>query len=189
MPLTCGVVAEVLWDPLPHEDRRPHDRQRQQHVDDAARHVDPEVADPIGVLAGEATDQSHEHREADGRRDEVLDREPEHLGQVAERELAAIGLPVRVADEARCRVERDVGVHSAEALRVERQGPLEPEQQVQNQQAQGAEPQNRAGISAPCLLCSRIGSEEFVDDSLDAAHPLFGEDAIHVRPQQRVWTR
>ena len=43
-------------------------------------------------------------------RDEVLHREPGHLAQVRHRVLAAVVLPVRVRDEARRRVHRDVRV-------------------------------------------------------------------------------
>ena len=75
------IGAEVLRHALPDEDQRGDDRQRQQHVERAAREVDPEIADGLGRGAREAADQRHGERDAGGGRDEVLRGEADHLGR------------------------------------------------------------------------------------------------------------
>ena len=70
-------------------------------------------------------DQRDHHRHARGGGHEVLDREPHHLGEVAQRVLAAVGLPVRVGHEADRGVERQRRRDVHHVGRVERQAVLD----------------------------------------------------------------
>ncbi len=75
-------VVEGLHHALRHEDDGEDDRQRQQDVEHRAGHVHPEVAERAGEPAREAADEGHRHGHAGRRRDEVLHRQPDHLGDV-----------------------------------------------------------------------------------------------------------
>ena len=101
----CSSVAvwigpKVCTTPCETSTQRQHQRQRQQDVERAAGQIHPEVADGPGGVARKPARQRDQHRHAGGRRDEVLDRQAEHLGQVAQRGLAAVALPVGVGGEA-----------------------------------------------------------------------------------------
>ena len=100
-----GVGAEILRHALPDEEQADDDRDRQQDVERAARQIDPEVADALGRAAGEAADQRDRQRNAGRRRDEVVNRQPRHLDEIAHRRFGHVGLPVGVGDEADRRVE------------------------------------------------------------------------------------
>ena len=101
-------VAEGLQHALGDQDQADDDRQRQQDVVEAANQVLPEVPEPVAAADDDAADQSHQRADADGRGDEVLHRQPRHLGEVAERRLAPVVLPVGVGDERRRGVEAHV---------------------------------------------------------------------------------
>ena len=78
-------------------------------------------ADLDASRASHRGDELLRRREAGRDRDEVLHIQPQHLGQVAHRRLAAVALPVRVRGEAHGRVERRVGRDRPEVLRVQGQ--------------------------------------------------------------------
>ncbi len=108
------AASKGLHHALRHERERQHERQRQQHVERAPREVDPEAADALRRPPREPAEQRDEHRHARRRRDEVLHRQAQHLGEVAHRRLAAVALPVGVGGEAHRRVERHLGRDRAE---------------------------------------------------------------------------
>ena len=91
----------------------------------AAGQVDPEVAQLSCGAAADAARQGHQHAEADRRADEVLHREADHLAEVAQRGLAAVGLPVGVGDETDRGVERQCPFQARQVLRVQRQAALQ----------------------------------------------------------------
>ncbi len=83
------VGAEVLDHPLGDQDEGGDQGDRQQDVEGAAGHIDPEVAQHRGLAPHEAADQGNGDRHAGGGGDEVVHRQPHHLGEVAGRLLAA----------------------------------------------------------------------------------------------------
>ena len=66
--------------------------------------------------------------------------------------LAAVVLPVRVRDEARGRVERDVRRDGREAVRVQEEVALEPEQRVEESEEDRAEDEDGLRVALPVLL-------------------------------------
>ena len=96
-----------------------------------AREVDVEVAELLARARGEAADEGDEHGDADAGGDEVLDGQAGHLREVRHRRLAAVELPVRVRQERRGRVERDVPRARAEVPRVPRVQRLGAQDQVE----------------------------------------------------------
>ena len=149
-----SVVASTYWlrfcgTPSATSANATHDRQRQQHVERDAREIDPEVADGRRLGAAERARQRHDDGHAGRRRDEVLHGEADHLAEVGQRRLAAVALPVGVGDERHRRVEGQVLAHPAEALRVERQEALQPQDRVQQHEAGGVEHQQRRDVLEP----------------------------------------
>ena len=186
-----GIGAVRLHDALGHQDHRPEDRHRQQDVEHRSRHIDPEIADRLAVASGKAPDHRDQHGHARRRRDEILHGHAEHLRQIAHRGLAAVGLPVRVRDEAHGRVERRVGLDGGQVLRIQGQKMLDPLQHIEKDESGRIECQHRQGVPLPAYLPSRIDIAETVDqpferpqhsveaDGLSLVHPC------HV-PSQRL---
>ena len=173
--MTClapsSVVASTeaqqrLRDAARHHDEGEHDRDRQQQVENAAREIDPEVADRLGFGAREGADQREGHGEARGGGHEIVHRQPGHLRQMAHRGLAAVVLPVGVGDEADGRVEGEVRGHAVEPLRVQRQIALQALQRVKAEEAGGAEGQHGERVAAPALLALRIDAGQGVKAAL-----------------------
>ncbi len=173
--------------------QRQDERGRQQDVERGAGQIDPEIAEDAGLLGGEATRDGGGHRRAAGGRDEVLRRQAEHLAEVRERRLAAIGLPVGVGDEGHRRVEGERRRHPVEALRVERQQVLVAQHQEQQREARRVEGEQRQSIGVPALRLRPALASEPEDRVLDRRQELrfAGEDAGHVvaerpgEPQQQ----
>ena len=161
------VLAERLDHALGDEDEREHERERQQDVERRPGQVDPEVPDGLGRAAREASDERGERGHAGRGGDEVLDRQAQHLGEVAHRRLAAVPLPVRVAGEADGGVERRVGRHGAEPLRVERQAALEALEEVYDQQAREVEEEHRERVGLPPHLAVGLDAGKPVDEALE----------------------
>ena len=126
-----GGPVERLHDALRDEQHREDERERHQDVRERPVEIDPEVADRRRRAAREAADHRSEHGHPERGRDEVLHRQAGHLAQVRHRRLAAVVLPVRVRDEARGRVDRDVRRDRGQVVRVQRQAILQPQQQVE----------------------------------------------------------
>ena len=128
--------------------------------------------------------------DADRRRDEIVDREPCHLDEVAHRGFRHIRLPVRVSDEAHRGVERQHLVHPGLPLRVERQVPLQALQHVECDEAGDAEEHHRQRIGAPGLVLGFVDAATPVDEAFDRSQqrtqrcPLAGEHAGHVAAER-----
>ena len=73
--------------------------------------------------AREAADQRDGERDAGRRREEVLDRQAEHLHEIGHRGFAAVVLPVGVGDEADRGVEGEIRRDRGLLGRIERQQP------------------------------------------------------------------
>ena len=81
-----------------------------------------------------------------------LDRDAGHLAQIAERGLAAIGLPAGVGGEADRGVQRQGRIDRCEMLRVERQQALQPLQCIERHKPDRVEGEQRQRIRVPFLL-------------------------------------
>ena len=103
-------------------------------------------------MPGDAPNEGHQHRHASGRRHEVLHGERRHLGEVAQRRFAAVGLPVGVGDETDGGVEGQLLFHRAHIGGIERQHALHALQQVGEDEAHDAEQQHRGGVALPVHL-------------------------------------
>ncbi len=156
------IRGEALHDPLRNQEHGQHDRQRQQDIQRAARHIDPEVADqPFamrdGLLvaggrrraAAKSTDHRRQHGQTGRGRDEILHGQADHLRQVAHRRFAAVTLPIGVRGKTNGGVERRVGRDIREFLRIQRQPFLRALQAIHDDKAQKVEQQHRAGVHLP----------------------------------------
>ena len=172
------VGAEGLDDALRDEDEREHERERQQDVERRPREIDPEVADRLGGAPREPADEGGQRRHPGGGRDEVLHGEPQHLGQVAHGRLAAVALPVRVGAEADGGVERRIGRHGTESLRVQGQDALEPLERVDDQDAHEVEQEHGDRIGLPALLGVGPDAGDPVDQSLEPSEHSVEADRL-----------
>ncbi len=172
------VAIPVLDDALRGEQQGGNERDRQQEVDGRAGHVDPEVADRRLALPRKAADEGDGDGDARGGRGEVLYGQRRHLSEVAHRRLADVRLPVRVGDETDRGIERGIGrdLRRAEPLRVQGQVPLQPLDEVREDELRNGERQQRARVLRPSLLDVFPDSAQPVDQPLE-------------RPQDRVQKR
>ena len=102
-----GVVGlQVLHHALRDQNQRTDNAEGQQHPQARAHHVDPEVAD--GCICRRAMPRMKAIASAMPVRcgSEVVVSQASHLGQVAHRALAGIGLPVGIGGERRRRIKR-----------------------------------------------------------------------------------
>ncbi|MNQ90873.1 hypothetical protein D3C85_1062280 [compost metagenome] len=139
----------------------------QQDIEAGARQVGPEVADALAAIGDEGAGQRGGDGRAGGRRDEVLHRQADHLGEGRNRRLAAIALPVGVGDEADGGVEGQVRADAVKPLRVHRQNALEPQHGVQQDEARQIEGQQGAGVTQPALAAARIDPGGAIEEALD----------------------
>ena len=102
------MLDEGLRDALHNQQKRHHERHRQEHVQGDTDHVPPEVADALAAVRRKGASQRADDSDAGRARKEVLDGQPHHLRAVRQGRLARIGLPVRVGDEADRRVEGEI---------------------------------------------------------------------------------
>ena len=184
------VVAQGLRDALPDQEQRVDHADRQQHVERAARHVDPEIADGAHRGAREAADQRNREHNAGRSRQEVLVRQPHHLHQIGQRALAAVVLPVGVGDERDRGVEGKILGDRGLPGRIERQHRLQAHQAVDDQEAADMEQQHRDRVGQPMLFAFFIDAADPVEAGLYRAQhrrqqrALAVEDARHV-PAER----
>ena len=146
------LPASVCGTPVSANSSADDDRQRQQHVERRAGHIDPEVAERLRRAAREGARHGNRERDAGRGRQEVLHGEAGHLHEMAHGRLAAIGLPVGVGHEADRRVEGEVGRDAGEALRIERQHGLQAQQRVEQQEADRIEGEHGQRVGEPGLL-------------------------------------
>ena len=70
------IGPQVLGYALPDEEKRCDYRDRQQDVERAAGEIDPKIAKAARLTPGKAANQGNGQCDADGGRDEIMDREP-----------------------------------------------------------------------------------------------------------------
>ena len=112
-------------------------------------------------------------------------RQRADLREVRHRRLAAVVLPVGVGHERGGGVEAERLGHGAQVLRVERERPLDPDQQVGDAHGHSGEDDHGGGVALPVLLLLGAGPEQPVDRPLGPAeevHPPV-EDGGHVGAQ------
>ena len=114
----CGRAVECLGDTL--RDQYECDRKAERQQDhDAPYEEHPEVADGSGRPSGEREDECHQHGHTFCRRQEVLDGEPGHLGEVTDSDFRYIGLPVGVGGKTYRSIEREIPGHGPKAGGIE----------------------------------------------------------------------
>ena len=159
--------SDRLDDTLRHQRHREHDRQRQEHMHDAANEIDPEIADCPGGRAGEPADQRYQDGHPHRRRHEVLHRESQHLRAVAHRRLAAVALPVRVRHETDGGVERRIDRYRRQTRGIERQEVLESLDEKGREKARDAEGDRGCGVAVPGHFVGGVGACDPVDAPLE----------------------
>ncbi len=174
------MAVERLRHSLRDEDHREDDRERQEDVDDRAVEVAPEVPEPDpATTARDAANNGRDDREPDAGRDELLHGEPGHLAEVRHRRLARVVLPVRVRDEARCRVQRDGPRHAGQVIRVEEEVTLQAQQSVQEDAEGDREHDHRAAVLLPVLVARCVFAEQAEETALDDVALLARVHARH----------
>ena len=180
------IGAEILRHALPDEDEGEHDRDRQQDIQGRAGEIDPEIADGLGLAPREPTNERERKRDARRGREEIVDGETGHLGQIAHRRLAAVGLPVGVGDEAHRGVEGEALFDPGLPCRIEREQALKPLQRVERDKSDEAEDQQRDGIGEPMLLFLFIDAAAPVDRALERAQHRMQKGALAIEDARHV---
>jgi hypothetical protein len=180
----CGA-AQVLDHAEAGQDDPEGQRQRDQQPGDGAGQVDPAVADPVGLAADQAADQRDRGGEAHRRAEEGLGPQAGGLGQAAESRLSRVVLPAGVGREADGRVEGERRAHAGVAERV-RQGSLESQQQVQQQDARQGHREQRPQVLGPPLVGLRVDAATSVHDGLGPPVPPGAERPRHVVAERHV---
>ena len=176
------VSAEALDHALGDEHERADQRDRQEHVEDRAHEVLPEVAEAGAAARDDPPHQRDCDDDPDARREEVLHGQPEHLAEVAHRGLAAVELPVGVRHERRDGVEGDVPRRRMEAQRVEpvrdEEGVLRAQDQIQHEPPHEREHQQALGVGPPVLRAPRIHAKSPVEQALGGRQQRRQKDAL-----------
>jgi hypothetical protein len=186
-------AAQGLQHALRHEHDRADDRDRQQDIEAGADEVLPQVAEDrrVATPGDDASDQRDGDGDARGGRDEVLHGQPGHLAEVGERRLAAVELPVRVGDEGRGGVERQIPRPGVKGLGVEGVDPLRAQDEEEQQPAEEREDDHALGVCLPVLAARRVDPKRAVGQALDGPRDrvqeraLAAEDPRHVPAEQR----
>ncbi len=173
------VAVEGLRHALRDQDHREDHGERQQDVDERPVEVAPEVAELAARAAARARARPRRAPPSRPGGDEVLHRQPGHLGQVRHRVLAAVVLPVRVRDEAGRRVQRDVRRHAFQVVRVQEQVPLEALDHVEQPEERDAEDEHGLRVALPVLLA--VAADEAEEAALEPRErqPLGRVDPRH----------
>jgi hypothetical protein len=108
----------------------------------------------VRVVAGKAADERDQDGHARRSGDEILDGQPEHLGQVAHGRLPAVSLPVGIGDETGGCVQGRVGRYRAHPGGVKRQ--------VEEEKPDLAEEQHGDGVDFPIHLVLRLDASQKV---------------------------
>ena len=169
-----GRPVQVLHHALRDQEQPADDRDGQQHVQEAARRIDPEVAELAAGVPGDAADEGHRDRHADGGRDEVLASQGQHLREVAHRRLGNVDLPVGIGGEADGRVEGHRRAHVGDVGRVEGQMTLQAQDHVDEQEHGEVEDKQRDRVGGDPHLPRLVDAAEAVGQLLDRPH-----DAVH----------
>ena len=182
--------TERLRHALPDEEQAIDDADRQQDVERAAGHIDPEIADRLHGRAREAADERDGQHDAGGGREEVLVREAQHLHEIGQRAFATVVLPVGVGDEAHRRVEAEIAGNRGLLGRVEGQHALQPQQHIEDEEAADVEQQHGDGVGEPVLLALLVHAADPIEHGFDRAQngreerALAIEDARHITAER-----
>ena len=122
------IALKRLGRSLPYSHQSEHQRQGQQHVEHRAHDIDEEVPELAAVRRCQAPQQRECHRDADGRRKEVLHRQTNRLREVAQIRLTGDRLPIGVRHKARRHIEGRIERKPRKALGVPRQCALADQQ-------------------------------------------------------------
>jgi hypothetical protein len=144
-----------------------HERDRKQDAQRGTHEIDPEVPDRALARARQPPDQRGHHGHAGRGGHELLHRQADHLGEVAERRLAGVALPVGVRHEADRSVQRERGLDVGHVGRVERETALDALHEVQQEEPDDAEREHRQRVDVPALLALRVNAARPVDQPLD----------------------
>ena len=175
------VWLEVLNHALRHKDDREDDANGQQQVVGRPYEVHPEVAQGLGRVPGKAAHERRRDGNAGGRRDEVVDDERDHLREIGHGGFAGVALPIGVGGKAGRGVERQVGTERAQALGIERQQVLHPQDDVGEEATHQAEEQHGNSVLLPILLLVRLRAHHAIGDSLQGF-----EDRVEPGPAFRI---
>jgi hypothetical protein len=110
----------------------------------------------------------------------------EHLGQIRQRALTTIVLPVGVGDETRGGIERQILGNGGLLRRIERKQRLKPQQRVQDQKPADVEQQHADCIHEPALLTPLIDSTRPIDPTLDRPQHRRQESPIAIENVRHV---
>ena len=126
-----GIVGlEVLDHPLGDQKHRKHQADGQQQVEAGAGQIGPEIPQGRGLIPGNAPHQGRGDGDAHGRREEVVRGQGHHLRQIGHGAFAAVVLPVGVGGETGRGIKGQIAGHAAEALGIEGQEPLQPQDEI-----------------------------------------------------------
>ena len=129
-----GVRMKVLNHALGDQQQRAHHRERQQDIDGARVKSTQKL--PMVLAEWRAKPRTNAMATpmpaaADA---EVMDRQRDHLAEIAHGGFRNVALPVGIGAETDGGIERQVGSHIGQALRIQRQPLLQAQQQVAEQQ-------------------------------------------------------
>ena len=135
VPCGLDIRIQILDDTLGNEHEGKNESYRQKDVKGTASHIHPEVAYPVGRLAGDSPHHCNRYADACSCGKEVLDCKTGHLGKIACCRFTTVDLPVCVSDKTGSSVDCKVKIKSPEFLRVERKKTLKKkkyEEELQN---------------------------------------------------------
>ncbi len=137
------IRVEVLQRPLLDKNQRQQQGKGQQDPQGDTGDIYPGVTQRIDAFAGKGADQGEDHRHPAGSREKVLHRQADHLTEVAQRALAAVGLPVGVRHKAHGGIQCQMPRQSGQLLWVKRQLRLKRQDQKQHQHAEQVDGEDR----------------------------------------------
>ena len=187
--------VEILDHTLPEHDQRPDDAQRQQHVQRDAHEIGPEVAYGRGFVAGDATHDRGAHGDADGCGNEILIGQGHHLREMAHGGFAAVGLPVRIRQEADRRIQGQIPRKAGEALRIQRQLILKKQYPEREQEPRKGKSDEADGVPAPRLVFIGMNAGQRVHAPLHRPQDRMqegaaaGKNLMDIPTQQRAERR
>ena len=187
--------VEILDHTLPEHDQRPDDAQRQQHVQRNAHEIGPEIADGRGFVAGDATHDRGAHGDADGCGNEILIGQGHHLREMAHGGFAAVGLPVRIRQEADRRIQGQIPRKAGEALRIQRQLILKKQHPEREQEPRKGKSDEADGVPAPRLVFVGMNAGQRVHAPLHRPQDRMqegaaaGKNLMDIPTQQRAERR
>ena len=117
----------------------------------------------------------------------------DHLREVRHRRFAAVTLPVGIGRETDGGVERQIGTHRAESLRIQRQQMLQAQDGVGEQTTDQAEEEHGKRVLFPIMLFAGVHAHQAIgksfqrfDDRVNPGPPVRIQDLAKVKPH---WLR